>query len=401
MKGKRKRLTKRQRYYLAVGLAAVLIGGGIHLGTVLYARQPVQRLERPRMGDGEKEASLYVKAEDKRLPFTAHIGERKRTKAEIQELLTQAETELAKGLKGQNTGLDAVTMPLYMPATAVDGAVQVSWSSDRPEILSYDGSLGEEIPKEGVYVGLEAAMTCDDTVAYYTPRVFVRPQRDISLTGQLTEAVKAANEEETTAWYILPDALGEQRLVWYRHVKDPALFAAGLVLALGLLLPQHRKEQEKKDRQKYRDSLLQQYPVLVSQMVLYMGAGMSISQTFGRIAEGKKGRPPGALEKACQSFVRELAQGIPEPEALHRFGERSGLWEYRTFCGLLVQNRARGNDHLLPMLQTEAQKAFAERQRRARILGTEAGTKLLMPMMLMLVVVLLLVLFPAMTSFYA
>ena len=350
MKGKRKRLKKRQKYYLAVGLAAVLIGGVVHLGTVLYARQPVQRLERPRTGDGEKEASLYVKAEDKRLPFTAHIGERKRTEAEIQELLTQAETELAKGLKGQNTGLDAVTMPLYMPATAVDGAVQVSWSSDRPEILSYDGSLGEKIPEEGVYVGLEAAMTCDDTVAYYTTGVFVRPQQDTSLTGQLTEAVKAANEEEATAWYILPDALGEQTLVWYRHVKDPALFAAGLVLALGFLLPQHRKEQEKKARQKYRDSLLQLYPVLVSQMVLYMGAGMSISQTFGRIAEGKKGRPPGVLEKACQSFVRELTQGIPEPEALHRFGERSGLWEYRTFCGLLVQNRARGNDHLLPML---------------------------------------------------
>ena len=52
------------------------------------------------------------------------------------------------------------------------------------------------------------------------------------------------------------------------------------------------------------------------------------------------------------------------------------------------------------MLQTEAQKAFAERQRRARILGNEAGTKLLLPMMLMLVVVLLLVLFPAVTSFY-
>jgi tight adherence protein C len=53
------------------------------------------------------------------------------------------------------------------------------------------------------------------------------------------------------------------------------------------------------------------------------------------------------------------------------------------------------------MLQREAEKAFAERQRRARIMGNEAGTKLLMPMMLMLLVVLIVVLYPAMVSFYA
>ena len=51
--------------------------------------------------------------------------------------------------------------------------------------------------------------------------------------------------------------------------------------------------------------------------------------------------------------------------------------------------------------QNEAEKAFAERQRRARITGNEAGTKLLMPMAMMLVVVLMIVLFPAVVSFYA
>ena len=287
-----------------------------------------------------------------------------------------------------------------MPATAAGGAVQVSWSSDAPEIISYDGTLAEEIPENGVYVDLEATMSCEDAVAYYTPRVFVLPKKDSSLQGQLTAAVQAANADGTKRWYVLPDTLGEQSLLWYRKVADPALLVAGIVLALGFFLPQHRKEQQRQARQKEKARLLQMYPTLVSQMVLYMGAGMSISQTFRQIAGGKKGRQPGVLEQVCQTFVRELAQGIPEQDALHRLGERSGLWEYKAFCGLLIQNRTRGNENLLPMLQTEAQKAFAERQRRARILGNEAGTKLLLPMLLMLVVVLLLVLFPAMTSFY-
>ena len=243
-------------------------------------------------------------------------------------------------------------------------------------------------------------MSCEDAVAYYTPRVFVLPKKDSSLQGQLTAAVQAANADGTKRWYVLPDTLGEQSLLWYRKVADPALLMAGIVLALGFFLPQHKKEQQRQARQKEKARLLQMYPTLVSQMVLYMGAGMSISQTFRQIAGGKKGRQPGVLEQVCQTFVRELAQGIPEQDALHRLGERSGLWEYKAFCGLLIQNRTRGNENLLPMLQTEAQKAFAERQRRARILGNEAGTKLLLPMMLMLVVVLLLVLFPAVTSFY-
>ena len=68
---------------------------------------------------------------------------------------------------------------------------------------------------------------------------------------------------------------------------------------------------------------------------------------------------------------------------------------------MLLQNRQKGNDKLLTMLQNEAEKAFAERQRRARITGNEAGTKLLMPMAMMLMVVLMIVLFPAVVSFYA
>jgi tight adherence protein C len=140
---------------------------------------------------------------------------------------------------------------------------------------------------------------------------------------------------------------------------------------------------------------------MVSQITLYLGAGMSLRQAFTCMGQTKEKKSPDVLEKECALLVRELAQGIPETEAIQRLGERSGLWEYRSFCGLLIQNRAKGNTDLLPMLQREAEKAFAERQRRARIMGNEAGTKLLMPMMLMLLVVLIVVLYPAMVSFYA
>ena len=51
------------------------------------------------------------------------------------------------------------------------------------------------------------------------------------------------------------------------------------------------------------------------------------------------------------------------------------------------------------MLERESQEAFENRKRRAKILGEQAGTKLLAPMMLMLVIVFVILLYPAGSSF--
>ena len=50
------------------------------------------------------------------------------------------------------------------------------------------------------------------------------------------------------------------------------------------------------------------------------------------------------------------------------------------------------------MLKLEAIQAFEERKAKARRLGEEAGTKLLLPMFLMLAIVLVIVIVPAFLS---
>ena len=78
---------------------------------------------------------------------------------------------------------------------------------------------------------------------------------------------------------------------------------------------------------------------------------------------------------------------------------RCGLSVYKTFATLLVQNLRKGNREILDMLERESQEAFENRKRRAKILGEQAGTKLLAPMMLMLVIVFVILLYPAGSSF--
>ena len=52
------------------------------------------------------------------------------------------------------------------------------------------------------------------------------------------------------------------------------------------------------------------------------------------------------------------------------------------------------------ILGREAEEAYEERKKRARILGEEAGTKLLLPMLLMLVIVMAILMVPAFFAFF-
>lgn len=63
-----------------------------------------------------------------------------------------------------------------------------------------------------------------------------------------------------------------------------------------------------------------------------------------------------------------------------------------------MQNLKRGNSTLLERLREEADKAGEERLMHSRRLGEEAGTKLLVPMVLMLAVVMVMIMVPAFST---
>ena len=68
---------------------------------------------------------------------------------------------------------------------------------------------------------------------------------------------------------------------------------------------------------------------------------------------------------------------------------------YRTLSALLVQHLQKGSQGIELMLEEEAEKAQEMRKQQARILGEQASTKLLFPMVLMLLIVFVILLVPA------
>ena len=89
-----------------------------------------------------------------------------------------------------------------------------------------------------------------------------------------------------------------------------------------------------------------------------------------------------------------------ESESYERFGRRCGVQEYIRLGALLSQNLRKVTKGLNDLLYLEMVQSFEERKARAKRLGEEAGTKLLMPMFLMLGVVLVIVVVPAFFSIH-
>ena len=84
---------------------------------------------------------------------------------------------------------------------------------------------------------------------------------------------------------------------------------------------------------------------------------------------------------------------------VYECAKRCGQNCYSKLAALLSQNSKKGNSNLLQQLRTESEHAQEERRNLARKMGEEAGTRLLLPMMLLLVMVMLMILVPAMLSF--
>ena len=94
-----------------------------------------------------------------------------------------------------------------------------------------------------------------------------------------------------------------------------------------------------------------------------------------------------------------MENGVYEEKAYENLGQRLRLPVYVKLGGLLSQNVRKGSKDLLLVLNQEAKNAFEERKSQARRYGEEAGTKLLLPMVMMLSVVMILIIIPAFLSY--
>ena len=179
-----------------------------------------------------------------------------------------------------------------------------------------------------------------------------------------------------------------------------------MLLICAAAVYQKGEQKVNEEFQKRRRQMIMDYPGLLYKMAMLLGAGLTIQGTFFRIGREYVQRKRKAREEKQKVEVRyvyeeiletcfEMRNGVGEARAYENFGSRCQIEAYRKLGSLLAQNLKKGSKGLIHILETEAAEGMEERKQQAKKLGEEAGTKLLIPMMMMLVLVMGILVIPS------
>ena len=332
--------------------------------------QMTPSIERNDYGKGKKveELDVQIGNKKKKVRTSVEVSERQYSAKEVQELFSRIIRKMDRLILAGNETLDRVDEDLDLVTDIPGEPVKVSWELDRYDVMDIQGKLKEQnISEKGVLVKLNAVLT-------YT-----------------------ANEKEQASYQcvacVYPKKLsGEESTK--KNVEE-----AIMGMMIGILLYALQKQNIRKAEEERKKQMIEDYPEVISKLTLYLGAGMTVKKAWRKITEGYMKEKEDENERYVYEEMRqtchEMDSGVTEAEGYENFGRRCDLQIYIRLGALLSQNLRKGTKGLSELLKLESIQAFEERKARAKRLGEEAGTKLLLPMFLMLVVVLIIVIVPA------
>ena len=360
-------------------------------------------------GGGKKTQELEVEIEGmKRESVVVELAEQLYSDEETKSMMRRCVKRIEKEMLGENKSLDRVEKNLNLITSISDEPVRISWEIDRYDVMNIRGEImGDELKADGTMVNLEAVLTYTenpDVQALFQCTAVIYPKE--SETKEITMLKERIREKEASTRekkkLILPEMISGKRVRYFRRMQDRGVILMLMGLLVGGLfyaLEIQEKEQTLKDKKK---QMQLDYPEIVNELTLFLGAGMTIKRSFTKIArEYEKRRTKGNVRFAYEEMLiacREMESGITESESYERFGRRCNEAQYIRLGALLSQNLRKGTKGLNEMLRLEAIQAFEERKTRAKMLGEEAGIKLLLPMFIMLAIVLVIVIVPAFLS---
>lgn len=397
---------KKLTLVLSILVAGALFGGVAKLsagGSILLGEDG--SIVRGSYLEGERELQVRAQLEDDVQEFQIQIWPRLLTQEELENLAEEFLEKLPDLIAGNNKSLQQITEDLKLLEVYQGYPFQIEWRSSRPDVVSSSGNVTPAL--EQVEMELLVELTCQDFVRKESLSIIVLPP-ELTAQEQFHRELQEylAVSEEESRWdevWSLPKQWKGSEINWTQKVEDNSLMLWAAALAVAVLVYLMSDRDLHQQLEKRKKCLKQEYPDLVHQLALFVGAGMTVRGAFQKIAldyENKRKRLAGELPAYEELLYtcRELKSGVSEGAAYEHFGKRTGSQEYIRLSTLLMQNLKRGNSALLERLREEAEKSGEERLMQSRRLGEEAATKLLVPMVLMLAVVMVMIMVPAFST---
>lgn len=390
---------------LIIALGILVTGADIACSRI----QMTPSIERNDYGKGKKVEELDVEIgnKKKKVRTSVEVSERQYSAKEVQELFSRIIRKMDRLILAGNETLDRVDEDLELVTDIPGEPVKVSWELDRYDVIDIQGKLKEQnISEKGVLVKLNAVLTYtanEKEQASYQCVACVYPKKlsgEESRKKDVEEAIKKADTAtKEKKKLILPEMLDTNELRYYQafNERGPVITVMGMMI--GILLYALQKQNIRKAEEERKKQMIEDYPEVISKLTLYLGAGMTVKKAWRKITEGymkeKEDKNERYVYEEMRQTCHEMDSGVTEAEGYENFGRRCDLQIYIRLGALLSQNLRKGTKGLSELLKLESIQAFEERKARAKRLGEEAGTKLLLPMFLMLAVVLIIVIVPA------
>lgn len=322
---------------------------------------------------------------------------------ETEKLFDRAEDWLVQIMPGSNESLDCVREDLNFPLSYDEEDIAIEYTSSNYALVNGSGEVRNEELEQEETVTIKVEFFYEDKVRKQQYEVTVYPpvltQTEMFQKELKEILVQEDLQQRETEVLQLPENVGGEAVTFREKEDGRFLYMVILGVLCAFLVYRGMDRDLDKLYEKRQQSLMISYPGFVSKLALLTGAGMSVTGALRRIRREAGQRKDTPLYEELGIFVRELDNGKLEEKALADLGKRTGLPQYRKFCTLLSVNMKKGSVNLREMLEKEAQEAFEEHQLQIRKLGEEAGTKLLIPMVMMLAVVMIVIMVPAFMTY--
>ena len=400
---KNRKLTRQQLLCLGAGLLlAVLSAFSIRSGSFL------QDGSIRRGGYGAAAGTYELIAEDasgKSHKLNVRVSGRTYSEEEAQRRIAALMEELPACIAKDNEALSAVTGDLSFERSrpGFEG-IRIEYYPQDPKLIGFDGKVQNRELSESTETELRLVIRAGEHEETFLLPVTVlpRPAGTDDLWTRLDEMIQKADSEQSEQDRLkLPQAV-DGVPVRYRTAADLTPLKLLLLGVLAAVLIGLRPERDRRKALRERETqMLLDYSDIVSRLIVYTGAGLTIRNSFCLLKDdydralAKHSTGERHVFEEIRKLTADLDKGMPESRAYSAFAKRTGLKCYVRLCSVLEQNRRNGEQGLKAALELEMQEAFEQRKNTARRLGEEAGTRLTGPLMLSLITVMIIVVFPA------
>ncbi len=383
------------------------------LSAVLFLMENVFKnsdkiVKRNTYGEGKKVTEFEVAVEGKEEgTIEIEVEEQEYSPKEVQKTFREVIDQLDEVILGENKSFNRVEKNLNLITSLADYPVQIEWQLDSYTVMNLYGEIQEEnVVPEGSLVELRGIISYKDEEAIYVQNARVYPLTRKGMDKLLYELKQEVEQlEEGTRQkesFVLPDEIEGKQLTWTQKRENRWHYVLLFGIALCVYLVYREQERVKQEKRRRAESLLRNYPGMISKLTMLLTTGTTIRNAWEKIVQNyEQQKESMGIQPVYEEMLitlREMQGGVSEAEAYERFGKRCGTSTYLKFGTLLSQNLRKGSKGITDILRMEAIQSFENRKSTAKRLGEEAGTKLLVPMLGMLAVVFIMVMVPAFLS---